>query len=67
VSAYLSPDANAVIEGRHSDLFRHLGMHTEGGVSGRTRTRSKGTRKRIGWLAAMSGPSTAMASSCNCM
>jgi len=26
----LSPDAYAVIEGRHSDPFRYLGLHLEG-------------------------------------
>jgi hypothetical protein len=28
----LSPEAYAVIEGRHSDPFRYLGPHVEGGV-----------------------------------
>src|SRR5215468_9851178 len=31
VSSSLSPEAFAVIEGRHSDPFRYLGLHTEGG------------------------------------
>jgi 1,4-alpha-glucan branching enzyme len=31
VSSSLSPEACAVIEGRHSDPFRYLGLHTEGG------------------------------------
>ena len=27
----LSAEAYAIVEGRHSDPFRYLGMHTEGG------------------------------------
>ena len=29
----LSPEAYAVIEGRHSDPFHYLGLHVEGDVS----------------------------------